>query len=65
MSCRRYENDAENRTRFIALWEAGVPTRAMAVRLGISLSTVWEVRRRLNLPARQSGSPGEARCRSA
>ena len=52
-----WEDDADNRERFMALWDQKVPTRAMALRLGISLSTLWMVRRRLKLPGRDVRTP--------
>lgn len=44
-----WEDQPGNRGRFMALWNAGWPTRKIARELGISLSTVWMVRNRCNL----------------
>ena len=52
-----WEDDPANRERFMALWEQKMPTRSMALRLGISLSTLWMVRRRLKLPGRDVRPP--------
>ena len=54
-----WEDHRANRERFMALWDQKMPTRAMALRLGISLSTLWMVRRRLKLPGRDVRPPAQ------
>ena len=36
----------------VTLWRDGVSTRRMAKELGMSLSTLWQITRRLDLPRR-------------
>jgi IS30 family transposase len=47
-----------NLDRFMVLWNEGLPIRAIALRLGISLSTVWMVTKRHNL--QRAHTPGQA-----
>lgn len=59
---RRWEHQAPtNVERYTALEAARTPIRAMARELGISLSTLWMVRRRLGLPLRCAPSGGRSR----
>lgn len=38
--------------QFLRLWRTGVSTRQMARQIGVSLSTLWQITRRLDLPRR-------------
>jgi hypothetical protein len=59
---RRWEHQAPtNVERFMALEAARTPIRAMARELGISLSTLQQVRRRLGLPLRSEPMGGRTR----
>jgi IS30 family transposase len=55
-----------NRDRFLELWKADMPIRQMARTLGISISTVWMVAKRMDLHRARTPSQAatyQIRCR--
>jgi hypothetical protein len=57
-----WEQQAPDRVkRFIEAWETGVTLHDMAIRFGISQTTIYDVHKRLGLPKRQHQVPKRAR----